>query len=282
MKEVMNSDLKNLEKAVHTMKKSRRQLKRQQIIRIQEEEAELESLICSSDELSELKSMGNNVLIEQSKEYAMNGYSPELTIEKFCSYTKTEGKLVNHKNSIRPSKEMPSPIPKDTSEDLIRLENQLLNITEMESEQVLLEHKMPVREVLRDITLEEMNTSRLGPSITFDSVHESDKKVYNAAGIKVEYGNPIEPNQSFEKENANPPALCGNKGDKLKSKWMSRLNKKGVVKTVNGSYEKNVEVGKAAMPRGEANNEVKQIALKRIKTTSSIPRAFKVKTVLPC
>ena len=160
----------------------------------------------------------------------------------------------NDEDSLKPNKEMPSPIPKDTSEDLIKLENQLLNIAKAETNS---------REVLRDITLEEMNTSRLCPNITLDSIHESDKKLYNQINnIKIEQGNPIELTTS---EMPFHRALFDDK-ELVTRILMKPCSKKSVkIKSLQENYEgKNGFSGR--------KQEIKGIGLNNMETTSSIPR----------
>eukprot|EP01022_Parablepharisma_sp_SALTPOND_P011761 TRINITY_DN14_c0_g1_i1.p1 TRINITY_DN14_c0_g1~~TRINITY_DN14_c0_g1_i1.p1 ORF type:complete len:680 (+),score=80.48 TRINITY_DN14_c0_g1_i1:3279-5318(+) len=77
--------------------------------------------------------------------------------------------------------------PEEDKKEVANLADQLLNITDPKLEEPLppLESCRPTvannKEVLHDITLEEMNTSRLGPTlnITLDSIHTSDRKMCN-------------------------------------------------------------------------------------------------------
>ena len=104
-----------------------------------------------------------------------------------------------------------SPIEKDNSEDLVTLENQLMNIPEIDSELSLLHYGKvhQDKDILKDITMEELNTSRIAPNgcnITLDSIHDSDKKIYNPINnIRIENRNKDNELQEItNKENIKP------------------------------------------------------------------------------
>jgi len=60
IKEMMIADVKGLEKAVHKIRKLRRQCKRKQITQLQDAELELESILYSSDESLEDNNESDN------------------------------------------------------------------------------------------------------------------------------------------------------------------------------------------------------------------------------